>query len=60
MTDSRKDLFDRWRDSTTIKKDDRSWIKVKKVIFRLLGILLLILLSPLLLILLLFTVLAAF
>jgi hypothetical protein len=56
---SSKDLFDRWRDSTELKKGDQFPERVKKILFRVLGIILIIIFSPLILLILLFALLAA-
>ncbi|MCB0803395.1 MAG: hypothetical protein KDB74_09870 [Flavobacteriales bacterium] len=58
MSNSNKDLFDRWRDATSIKDEDDLPKRAKKILYRVLGILLIIIFSPLILLILVFAMLA--
>lgn len=51
-----QDLFDQWNEACKINEDDSFAEKLKKVIYRLGGILLMILFSPILLIIFIFVV----
>ncbi len=56
---STKDLFDQWRDATTLRSGDSSSTRWYKITMRILGIVLIIIFSPLILLILLFALLAA-
>lgn len=56
---SSKDLFDQWRDYSRIEDGDDLPTRVRKILVRILGIILIIIFSPLILLILLFALLAA-